>query len=366
MKQTLYLKELKMLADKVIYINYQNNSINGTILFHGEKCFFKILNEVSFFNEINGYLQSFNKLPIKKMLYTSIFLDKYILIYEYEKSLKKNKGLLNDFLVENDKRKRITNKHKQIFSNILNIYNLNLKDLKKISNSPNSIFFEKRINSRLINWYNKNNDFNKKVFYNFKSSKNTKDIILEVINYFSDNKNLNCFFSQGDPNTMNISLTPCFFDLETVGFNSILGETAIIIISTLLYDNYFCPLYHKESYYLHDKALKNLQNFKPTLILKVLKNNIYITSNIKTSNIRKKYVLQYLEILENNCIKLTEEIKYYFVMRLLCVFDLNKMNKKDYYYSLFLVHYFYNITCEDIYLDLKEKISNMEEINDAI
>lgn len=31
-----------------------------------------------------------------------------------------------------------------------------------------------------------------------------------------------CVFTQGDPNTLNISISPCLFDLETAGYNSVM------------------------------------------------------------------------------------------------------------------------------------------------
>ena len=70
---------------------------------------------------------------------------------------------------------------------------------------------------------------------------------------------------------------------------------AITIISTLIYDNYFCPKYHSKSYYLHELAIEQSSLFEPNLHYKYNKSNIYINSDIITSDIRKKYILSYVD-----------------------------------------------------------------------
>lgn len=47
-------------------------------------------------------------------------------------------------------------------------------------------------------------------------------------------------------------------------------------------------------------------------------------------------------------------------MRLLCVFNIRKMLKKDYYYSLYLVCYFYKNIGDDFYRSISDIINEME------
>lgn len=147
--------------------------------------------------------------------------------------------------------------------------------------------------------------------------------------------------------------------MATAGYNPIIGELAITIISTLIYDNYFCPKYHSKSYYLHELAIEQSSLFEPNLHYKYNKSNIYINSDIITSDIRKKYILSYLEILKKNNIHIGKEIKYYIIMRLLCVFNVRKMSKKDYYYSLYLVCYFYKNIDNNFYKSISDIINEM-------
>ena len=169
-----------------------------------------------------------------------------------------------------------------------------------------------------------------------------------------------CVLTQGDPNTLNVSMKPCFFDLATAGYNPIIGEIAITIISTLIYDNYFCPKYHAKAYFLHEKAIEQYNYFKPNLSCKRNKNIIKINSNIVTSKIRKKYILDYLDILKKNNILIEEEIKYYIIMRLLCIFNITKMDNLDFYYSLFLVSYFYKNINGNFYESISKILGEME------
>ena len=46
-------------------------------------------------------------------------------------------------------------------------------------------------------------------------------------------------------------------------------------------------------------------------------------------------------------------------MRLLCVFNVRKMTKKDYYYSLYLVCYFYKNIDNNFYKSISDIINEM-------
>ena len=363
----LVLSDIERKFDKIYNINIQNYSINGYGLYKHEKCFFKIVDSDFFIKEINGYLISYKEIPTMNIIFVK-YLDnskKYLISYTYDKTIRNNSGLLNDTLVKNDFKSKFTDKSLTEIRNVLSMYENIYSNIKKETNySPSNIFFIERIESRLKKWYVDSKNFkgvniiieNKK--YNFFK------ILKETINYFEKNKKIkkSCILSQGDPNTLNISTNPCFFDLATAGFNPIVGEVAITLISTLIYDNYFCPKYHPESYYFHDRAIFQLEEYKPLLIAKKHYNNIILKSNIITSKIRKYYINEYIKILKKNNIVVNADIKYYIIMRLLCVFDINKMEKNDYYYSLYLVCFFYSNIKSNFYLDIEKIINEMESV----
>ena len=336
--------------------------------YHGEKCFFKIIDEEFFIKELNGYLISYKEIPIMRMMFVKRLFNsnKYLLTYKYDNVVEKNNGLLNDLLVHNDLLKKINRTEKKYLNKLLTTYKHIYNGEKRMLNyCPSNIFFIERIDTRLRPWYKDLIESNLKIIIGGKKY-NISKIIKETIKYFNDNKNTNyeCVLSQGDPNTLNISKNSIFFDLATAGYNPIIGELSITFISTLLYDNYFCPKYHKASYYLHEDAIKNVEFFKPCINIKKIKKEIKIDSDIKTSNIRKFYMKSYIKILKKAKINMTSDIKYYLVMRLLCVFNINDMSLEDYYYSLYMVCYLYDkfSNNKNVYAILYDIIDEMEVV----
>ena len=358
-------KDIERKFDSILHINIQNFSINGIAIYNNKKCFFKIVDEEYFIKEINGYLISYKKIPTMEIIFTKHLFNskKYLIAYTFDNNIKKSTGLLNDVLVKNDLKNNISKFDKEQINKVLNMYNDIYSSAREYhSYCPSNIFFIDRIYTRLQKWYlNSKKIKNTVIYYN-----NEKFILNEILNeifiYFEENNQTKrqCILTQGDPNTLNISTKPCLFDLATAGYNPIIGELAITIISTLIYDNYFCPKYHSKSYFLHEKALEQYEYFKPRLKVEKNKNIIHIQSNIVTSNVRKKYILDYLKMLENNNILMNEEIKYYILMRLLCVFNLRNMELIDYYYSLFMVCYFYKNIGNDFYSSMRKIINEME------
>lgn len=358
-------KDIDRKFDSIIHINIQNFSINGIAIYNNEKCFFKIVDEEYFIKEINGYLISYKKIPTMEIMFTKRLFNskKYLVAYTFDDNIKKSAGLLNDVLVENDLKNNISQFAKKKIKKILSMYNDIYSSPKEYySYCPSNIFFVDRIYTRLQKWYINSKRIKKTVIYYNNEKFLLSEILNETFMYFKDNirTKKQCVLTQGDPNTLNISTKPCLFDLATAGYNPIMGELAITIVSTLIYDNYFCPKYHPQSYFFHENAIEQYQYFEPKLIYKKSKNTINIQSNIVTSNIRKKYILDYLKMLEDNNISINEEIKYYILMRLLCVFDVKKMESIDYYYSLFMVCYFYKNIDNDFYNSIRRIVNEME------
>lgn len=153
-KEKGLLKEEKNIANElrkngynIEYVNVQNNSINGCVLYNKEKLFFKVLSESKAINEIIGYVNLYKNMPIPKLKKVYIYLNVYILIFEYDESIKKNEGLLNDLLVKMDyeiyeeKDIRKVNELMEIYTSKLN---------KKIISKtyPMQIFFNDRVDER--------------------------------------------------------------------------------------------------------------------------------------------------------------------------------------------------------------------------
>ncbi len=360
-------KEINEHIGKIMNFNIQNYSTNGSLIYNNKKCFFKVVDKTSFIKEINGYLISHSYIPVKDIIYTSFLenCNKYIILYDYDDTVASNSGLLNDLLVKNDTIKKISKLDQRRIEKVLKVYrNIYSNPVIITDECPNDIFFYDRIDTRLKKWYFKLINCNKKIqINNFKSNIYLSDILQETIDYFSKKGiKREAVITQGDPNTLNISMKPVFFDLVTAGYNSIISELSITIVSTLLYDNYFCPKYHSNSYGKHIQAIYNCNLFSPDIFVKESSKTIKINSNILTSYIRKKYILKYINILKKKNINISSDIKYFIIMRLLCVFDINKMSSNDYYYSIFLVCYFYLKMDDDFYKSINLIINEMESI----
>ena len=65
----------------------------------------------------------------------------------------------------------------------------------------------------------------------------------ETIDYFSKKGiKREAVITQGDPNTLNISMKPVFFDLVTAGYNSIISE---VVNNVFLFFSIFYIIFYK-------------------------------------------------------------------------------------------------------------------------
>lgn len=359
-------EEIKNILNKenydVKHINFQNNSINGLINRGCEKYFFKILNNQEFIHEVTGYIQIKDTLPVNKVKEIFEFQNYYLIIYEYENTIGKNEGLLNDFFVKNDL--KIEADWQEVTDSIISLYRKIFKKTIIKEKYPMQLFFENRIISRLKKWYDNEKLLNYNVVINGLESKRTREIMDECITFFNSNHELECSLSQGDPNTLNIGTKPIFFDFETSGYNPIICEFSAIFWSVLIADPYFCTKYHPKSYYNHQNAFKNIDKFSPDLKYEInnIDKKINIQSNIKTSKIRIQFIKEYIKNIEDLDIKIGKEIIYFLTMRILCIFDIRTMEMKDYFYSIFILHYLYENISKDVYTNLKNIIDSFDLI----
>lgn len=320
-------------------INFQNNSINGSMIKNKIKYFFKIMSSERCKQEIEGYSIIKAEYPVPRLVEYIEYTDTGILIYEYVNAIKNNQGLLHDYILKCEAKNTYTS---DVVKNIFQYYDESLKKICKVNSFPMEKFYKKRINTRLLKWY-KGWEINEyKIIINETININLKEIIRTLKNFFEKPKTYEAFLSQGDPNTVNIGIKPIFMDLTTAGYNCVEAEIAAFIWSELIADAYFCPKYHAKSYKDHEKILHIFDNYKPNLKYSINRDEktIQIDGNLKISKIRKKILNEYLKIFTKNYIFVGEELKYYIVMRILCIFNIREMEEIDTIYSLFCVGMF--------------------------
>ncbi len=328
------------------YVNFQNNSINGVGYKKNKKIFFKIMQRDRCIQEIRGYEEIKKQYVVPELIEFLKHYDIGILVYEYDITIKKNQGLLHDFILECEEKNEYA---KDVINNIFKYYDNSLKEIKQVSTYPMQEFYDKRVKTRLTEWYENWKVSEYKIIINKKIIITLKEIINLEKKFFKSKKRYLAFFSQGDPNTVNIGIKPIFMDLTTAGCNYIGAEIAAFIWSELIADVYFCPKYHRKSYKNHEKILKLYKRYEPNLTYLIDNKNriININGKLKTSKVRKEILCQYLNVFKNNNVKISNELKYYIIMRILCIFNIREMEELDIMYSFLCVGIIYNLLEED-------------------
>ncbi len=356
------IKELEYNGYNVGHINVQCNSINGyTKDNKKEKFFFKILSLEEAKEELKGYFLIYGKLKVSDIYKIIRYENFSIIMFEYDENIQKDKGLLNDFLVENDFNKSFNNEHYEVIHKVINESLKCIKDniLKEIY--PMQKFFNERINKRLLIWYRED------IYIEFNNKKyKMSDFINEIKNYFEKNRKLKCFLSQGDPNALNLGTEPILFDYATSGYNAIIAEFSTIFWSILFNDLYYAPKYHKNSYRNHEKIMKNLELYNLNINYNIVNKNINIISGkIKTTKIRKNFMKEYIKKLKDNKIIIHKNCVYFIMMRILCIFNLNEMEDKDKAYSILIMISIFEklkkLNEENVLSDIERFIDNLEE-----
>ena len=315
----------------------------GFCKYNGRRCFYKIVDNVSI--EIKRYKMLSNFYKVPKLINS---FDN-VIIYELIDSLVN--CTIHEYLYNDNINFDI--------NNILKQYKKNMETIYLISEDKliNKKFFIDRVD--YLKKYLNDKIFNKIYIYNYKEY-NIYKILNETIDNISSNKELYSFITNGDPTDTNISVDGFFSDYECAGFNSIVGEIAIFVISILSHGSYFYPKYNKSVYALRPFILKEYNKFK----MVINRRNNKIDGKIKILFKNKKLILDYLEFYNdilNNNIKdnVNKYLKYYLIMRVLTPIDVLKMDESDINTIVFLVIIFSEINSIN---ELIELVSECEAL----
>lgn len=223
------------------------------------------------------------------------------------------------------------------FNIIMRQYKNNLESTYLISenNLINKKFYKDRV--KVIKDYLSDDKFNQIYIYNYKEYDIHK-ILNDTVNYISLDKELYSFITNGDPTDTNISIDGYFSDYECAGYNSIVGEIAIFVISILTHGSYFYPKYNKKVYSFRPHILKEYNKYK----ISVNRRNNKIDGKIKVASKNKNLVLDYLEFYNDTlCSGVKENVnqylKYYLIMRVLTPINVLKIDEADFNTIVFLI-----------------------------
>ena len=325
---------------KEIEYNKNINNTNGVFQIGCIKYFYKILNEKEFKMEKIGYdkLNKYYKLP------RLISLDKKnkIVIYEYNEINKKNKGLLVDYFASNN---FLTKEYYGILNEYKDVFDKTINYTKK---GNCKIFFEDRLKTRLKKniEYIKNLELDNKeyIFNGKKVIIKPLSINEDINNYFKKINKEWCVISNCDPNDLNICMDHTMFDYTGGGNVPLMSEFAVFTCYNLIQGEYLSLKYNKKAFKNHDNIYKyiNKCNFKSNNInhkpRKIRIDAIeYYAKNIIAPILKKKEYVEWYN-----------DFKNYFAIKLLAVFNFDKMNKKDIELSLCYMQLFYEAKINSI------------------
>lgn len=321
-----FFKELNF---NLIGINQHHNSLNGGLKNGSKKYFFKVglSNDVN--KEIGGYLLLVGKYPVPKLKYVFILGPQTVVIFEHEKTIKKNKGTLCDYINEENVPEL------SVLKNIFKFYKNNLKTVSKRSIFPMDEFFSGRIKTRIIPWYSRSKSpiMNYEFIINGNNHGSLLKIIDKTIKYFNEDKKLTCFLSQGDPTQRNICIKPLFFDFKTSGYNPIIGE-----ISTFYWNivpgSYLNPKYNPEPYLQnHPNVVKKFLKYKPEIKYGINSKNrtIDVEFSFSPNKNSKKILKEYLDLFSSGRFidEINNNLRYFLILRTLGRFDVLRMEEED-------------------------------------
>ncbi len=328
--------------------NINKNNINGSFYIGDYPFFYKINSYYDYKKELNGYRKIKKYYNVPRLIYKKANDNNGILIYEYNKSIYDNHGLLVDYFAKNN---TITNDFIIILNQYKNVFEKTLK-FKYTKNVD--IFFKDRVNSRLEKYYNEDfcNSLDSLKPIKFKNKtinlQKVQNIIEDVKKFYSLRRQTYTVISQCDPNDLNICEDGMILDYLCGGDTPLMAEFATFIWYYIAQGEYLSIKYNKKAFNSHDEIYK-------------IKNDVSLSDNCLRFNIRpirKDAINMYIDLIIEPIIKKTnfenwyEEFKNYLSMKILAVFNLNNMEQKDKILSLVYLILFYE----------KDNIKNTDDL----
>lgn len=345
---------------KNLRVNKNRNNTNGIFSIEDQKFFYKILCLDDYEKELNGYRIIKEEYPVANLIFNGYIYNKKngLLIFEYEKTIEKNHGLLVD-VFSNGKSYQAD---EGIFDCILKVYKKAFRNsFKKTCSKTSDVFFKDRIETRLKKYY-KQNFFEETGGLNFIFKKREiRNIELNKIISFLEKFLLNkkseyCVLSQCDPNDLNIGIKPIVFDYLGGGYNPLMAEFAILFWYCIAQGNYFSVIYNENEYVDHPNIIKKIDRVT------------FRKGKLDHFPSRKRitFLINYIDRVINPLIKKMPDnydwygdFKNYLAMRIISVFDVSAMEEKDKNLSLAYLDIFYNQIKINKTSQLKEVIKKL-------
>lgn len=313
---------------------------NGNI-YKNSKCTFgvKTIQDKKYFykktKNINKEVDGFNVVNQIYIVPKIAYCDDMEIFYEYKKDLEDR--TIHEYLY-NKKIGRIN--YRKIFSQ----YKKSIDSLviKEESEYRNVDFFKNRIH--VLNRYLEMDIVDKKYILNNKEYC-LRDIILDIRDNLDKSKKLKGILTLGDPTDTNISISGIFTDFECAGYNSIVGELAILFASLATHGSYFYPKYNGNAYILRTNLLFEYSKYRQDIVyLDDPDGKCILLPKFMILKKNKIVLLKFLKFYNRyfkDDIEIVKYLKYYVCMRMLTPIDIEKMDEYDRNLIIALVIYLY-------------------------
>lgn len=289
----------------------------------------------------NKEIQGFNEVNSIYIIPKIVACNNDEILYEYKKELETK--TIHEYLY---------NKY-PIYINYHKIFKQYTKSIQKLviqdeNTYRNSDFFNNRI--KMLDKYISYKQFDNIYCLNNKEF-SVKEIIQEIKEVLEKPKRIKGILTMGDPTDTNISTNGLFTDFECAGYNSILGEIAILFISLTTHGSYFYPKYNSNAYILRTNLLYDFYKYKQELVYFKNPDNKYIL--LPKFTILKKNKIVLLKFLNfyykhfKDDLELKQYLKYYICMRILTPLDITNMEEYDQMVIISLLINIYE-NCTDI------------------
>ncbi len=318
---------------------YRNGNHHALITISGNKYFVKSVPAKDYRQEVGGSLFVSKYFPTPKLVSHFMINGSGVLIYEAERSVGKNSGLLVDLFAQN---KKLVPEFRRIIEMFSKVF---LENRKFVYPTSSKVFFEDRVEKRLEDYYS--SSFIKK--YSSQKIKvngwlvtlNLEKVLHQTKKHFSVKKKYWSVPSQADPSDLNIATKLLIFDHLAGGWVPVMAEFASLFWYNLAQGQRLALIYNQGSFANHNEIYKKQDE--------VSVKGLDITHH--PSPLRKEFLGYYIAKVINPFLEITgggypgwyEDFKFFLTLRILGVFNVSGMEKNDLLLSLGYLGLFHSL-----------------------
>ncbi len=319
----------------LLFENQNKNNTNGALSIGKINVFYKILSVTDYYRELLGYSIVRKYYSVEPKLGAFTNNEQGVILYQYDKSIGFNKGLLLDYFTSE-------NPDNTILTNILeNYYNTFCKTLSYRYTTSHDVFYKNRIDNRLFKYYDEKfwKMQNTSLIYNEKEiAINPLKHVRELIKYFDIPKKYWTIISQCDPTDLNITTNGVILDYYCGGHNPLMAEFSMFVWQNLMIGDCLAPKYNNKYFNQHPRIFQCL--YEP----KIENNNLYYAIR----PIRLNAIFLYIDMIIEPVLQIInynnwyEDFKNFLALKMITIFNIKELSEPDRLTILVLLEVIYS------------------------